>query len=168
MFHSKDIALARLGDVMRGAPSACIMCSLAHGFPADLQRIAENAAGVVVLDQFASRRGHLLAISKVHVECISQLSETAFVQLHTVAWQAARAAKHVLAAPRIWVASLGTQEQLPMSCAHAHLHILPIVETGEAARPAQVLSWSNGVYLYEPEDAVALARAIRSELVPSE
>jgi diadenosine tetraphosphate (Ap4A) HIT family hydrolase len=149
---------------MRDAPSACAMCSLVSGYPADLQVLDENEVAVVVLDQFGSRPGHLLAIPKRHTECMSELLEAEFTALHALAWRGARAVKHVVNASRMWVASLGTQELVPMSCAHAHVHILPITESGDAARPAQVLSWSNGIYMYDAAEQLELAEKIRTQL----
>jgi diadenosine tetraphosphate (Ap4A) HIT family hydrolase len=164
MWCDKATALAKLEHVMRGAPSACAMCSLVLGYPSDLQVLTENEVAVVVLDQFGSRHGHLLAIPRRHVECMIELNEPEFIALHALAWRAARAVKQVTNASRMWVASLGTQELVPMSCAHAHVHILPITESGDAARPAQVLSWSNGVYVYDAAEQLELAERIRGQL----
>jgi hypothetical protein len=42
------------------------------------------------------------------------------------------------------------------------VHVLPLYETGEGARPAHVFSWSAGVLVYEDEEARDLAARLRA------
>ncbi|HEX5098724.1 MAG TPA: hypothetical protein VFV94_04460 [Polyangiaceae bacterium] len=57
---------------------------------------------------------------------------------------------------------LGASAQLPMSFPHFHVHVLPVYETGDGARPAHVFSWSAGVLVYEDAEAGELARTLRA------
>jgi hypothetical protein len=43
-----------------------------------------------------------------------------------------------------------------MSFPHYHLHVIPIYEDDERARPARVLSWTSGVVVYEDDEAASL------------
>lgn len=49
-----------------------------------------------------------------------------------------------------------------MSFPHFHVHVLPVYETGDGARPAHVFSWSAGVLVYEDAEAGELARTLRA------
>ena len=66
---------------------------------------------------------------------------------------------------RVYVASLGAVQALPMSFPHHHTHVVPIYETGERARPANVFSWSSGVVRYAQAEARELRASLRSALV---
>ena len=54
---------------------------------------------------------------------------------------------------------------LPTSYAHAHVHVVPVDEVDERARPAAVFSWSSGVVVYEPGEGEALAAELGRGLV---
>jgi diadenosine tetraphosphate (Ap4A) HIT family hydrolase len=40
-----------------------------------------------------------------------------------------------------------------MTYSHYHMHVIPVYETDERARPARVLSWSEGVVMYDDAEA---------------
>jgi len=48
-----------------------------------------------------------------------------------------------------------------MSFPHFHIHVLPVYDTDERARPAHVFSWSAGVLVYEDDEAHALSERLR-------
>jgi diadenosine tetraphosphate (Ap4A) HIT family hydrolase len=158
----KAEGLERLAASMAGTAFACPICAIAHNQVPEIEVIHATPRHQVVLDNFASRPGHLLVLPVAHIEDITELSRADFIELHDLAWQAARALTRVYSPRRIWVASLGSHTTLPMSCPHAHLHVLPITEEGEASRPAQVLSWSTSLYAFEPGEAAATADGIRA------
>jgi len=60
----------------------------------------------------------------------------------------------------VYLAQLGSPEDLPTTYAHAHVHVIPLVDTGESARPAAVFSWTSGVPVYDPGEAETLAAAL--------
>jgi diadenosine tetraphosphate (Ap4A) HIT family hydrolase len=68
--------------------------------------------------------------------------------------------------PRIFVAELGSAEPLATgtSFPHVHIHVVPIHQRGEEARPAQVFSWTSGIVAYRPEEAASLVAALRVRL----
>ncbi len=137
----------------------CVMCRLAHVASAH-EWIAEGEHGVVVLDGYGATRGHLLVIAKAHVERTSTLEWPVYSELQRLVWDSNRALERALRPARVYVATLGSSRQLPMSFPHHHTHVVPIYETDERARPANVFSWSSGVVRY----AEAEARRLRAEL----
>ena len=147
-----EASVAALSPVFDG----CVMCSLAHGEEDGLVvHRTENA--VVVLDRFASSRGHLLVVLNDHHEDLMQLEWPLYQAVQRLAWEATRALQAVLAPRRIYVAALGSPAQIAKSYPHLHLHVVPIFETGDAARPARVFSWTQGVWIYEAHEARTLA-----------
>jgi diadenosine tetraphosphate (Ap4A) HIT family hydrolase len=159
----KDQALAQL-ELERERSTAfggCVMCRLASAEHAH-EWIAESAHGVVTLDGYGATRGHLLVIARRHVERGSDLDWPVFSDLQRLVWQASRALQAELSPARVYVASLGAIRPLPMSFPHHHTHVVPIYETDERARPANVFSWSSGVVRYSAAEAEQLCSRLRS------
>lgn len=153
----RDEALAAL----TAAPDGCAMCALADPARDPHHVVAACDDAVVRLDLYGSTHGHLLVVLRGHETRIEALAWTRYEALQRAAWRASRALARALAPRRVWVASLGAPEALPMSFPHAHLHVVPIHEGGEAARPARVLSWSSGVVVYGDEEARTLVDSLR-------
>ena len=49
-----------------------------------------------------------------------------------------------------------------MTYSHYHVHVIPVYETDERARPARVLSWSEGVVMYDDDEALQLRQRVAS------
>lgn len=158
----KDQALAELEQEtqLAAAFGGCVMCRLANAQNAH-NFIAESEHGVVVLDGFAATRGHLLVIAKTHVERAASLEWSVYADLQKLVWQATRVVEVELRPERVYVAALGASRTLPMSFPHHHVHVIPVYETGEKARPAHVFSWSSGVERYAQEEATTLSAQLR-------
>jgi histidine triad (HIT) family protein len=151
----KDVALARLHahrQQLLGDGATCVMCALAHGH-GDLPFIAKNEHAVVLLDRFACRYGHLMVIPRLHLERLSQLPWEVFEGVQRLTFEAARAIDACLKPARVFTATLGAAVELPMTYSHYHVHVIPVNETDERARPARVLSWSEGVVVYDDAEA---------------
>jgi histidine triad (HIT) family protein len=159
---NKDEALEQLEQerAQSTAFGGCVMCRL--GSPLNAHDwIADSEHGVVVLDGYGATRGHLLVISKGHVERTSQLTWDVYSDLQRLVWQSTRVVEQELKPRRVYVAALGASEQLPMSFPHYHCHVVPVYEAGDAARPSNVFSWSGGVERYSQEEAQKLAERLR-------
>jgi len=50
--------------------------------------------------------------------------------------------------------------ELPQTYSHYHVHVIPVYETDERARPARVLSWSEGVVVYDDGEADGICREL--------
>lgn len=158
---SKAEALEQLEAEHRRPDRAteCTMCELA--LFAVAAPIAESEHGVVVLDGFGATVGHLLVISRRHVERGSELEWPVYADLQRLVWEATRAVEHALSPARVYTAALGATVDVPTSFRHFHLHVVPVYATDERARPAHVFSWSSGVVRYEPEEAARLSSRLR-------
>jgi len=137
------------------------MCALARG-ASGAPLVAESPHSVVLLDRFACRYGHLMVIPRLHVERLSELSWELYADVQRLCFEAARAVDRRLAPARVFTASLGAAVELPMTYSHFHMHVIPVFETDERARPARVLSWSEGVVVYDDVEALRLAEELRA------
>jgi diadenosine tetraphosphate (Ap4A) HIT family hydrolase len=159
---SKDEALAQLGAhkrVLLSGGAGCVMCALAKGGGAPA-RIAESAHAVVLLDRFACRYGHLMVVAKKHVERAADLSWDVFSDIQRLVFEANQALEACFKPARVFTATLGAAVELPMTYSHYHVHVIPVCETDERARPARVLSWSEGVVVYDDAEAEQLRRLL--------
>lgn len=160
---TKSDALAELAQHKRELlrePSECVMCALAEGRDRMLV-IAQEPAGSVVLDRFGNRAGHLLVIGRRHVARGTELGWPEYSELQRLAYQACQALESLLSPLRVYVAALGSQQELPMTYAHYHLHVVPVAEEGERGRPAQVFSWNEGVVTYTDAEAAELVTDVK-------
>ena len=158
----KEQALARLAEHKRtllAGGTGCVMCALAGG-KADLTPVRENRHAVVLLDRFACRYGHLLVIPRQHFEHLSQLPWELFAEVQKLTFEAARAIDACLKPARVFTATLGAAVELPMTYSHYHMHVIPVYETDERARPARVLSWTEGVVVYDDAEARDLCQKL--------
>jgi diadenosine tetraphosphate (Ap4A) HIT family hydrolase len=135
-----------LAAVAAGRSSACGMCEAAQAAP-----IAISEHAVAVLDRYAARPGHVLVVLRRHTERIERLAWPEYEALHQLAWRVAGALDRVLAPRRVYIAALGSVEPLATSFPHVHLHIVPLADGGEADRPASVLTWENGMYVFDDD-----------------
>jgi diadenosine tetraphosphate (Ap4A) HIT family hydrolase len=154
--------LAQNRRALLGEADGCVMCALVRRAPESPELVAESTNGVVLLDRFGSRPGHSIVISKPHIEDTTALGWPIYGELQRLAYDACSAIERAFAPARTFVAVLGASEQLPMSFPHFHIHVLPIFETDERARPAHVFSWSSGVLVYEDEEAREFTARLRA------
>jgi len=161
---SKEAALARLAehkhDLLAGR-DGCVMCALAKGHAGSML-VAESAHGVVLLDRFACRRGHLMVVAKQHVERASSLSWSVYCDLQRLTFDATCVIDACFEPARVFTATLGAAVELPQTYPHFHVHVIPVYETDERARPARVLSWSEGVVIYDDAEAEEMCRNLRA------
>jgi diadenosine tetraphosphate (Ap4A) HIT family hydrolase len=160
---AKDAALTRLAEhkhELFAGESGCVMCALANGGARSVL-VRESTHGAVLLDRFGSRYGHLLVIAKKHIEQASALDWTVYVDLQRLVFDATRVIDDCFKPARVFTATLGASAELLQTYPHYHVHVIPVYETDERARPARVLSWSEGVVVYEDAEAVAICEELR-------
>lgn len=158
----KDAALAQLAvhrERLLTDGATCVMCALAQG-RADVPFIAQNEHAVVLLDRLGCRTGHLMIIPKQHVERLSDLPWEIFIDVQRLVYEAPRAIDACLKPARVFTATLGAAVELPMTYSHHHVHVIPVYETDERARPARVLSWTEGVVVYDDDEARELSQRL--------
>ena len=139
----------------------CVMCAIASGEHDPELVVQRSDAGVIVVDRFAATRGHVMVVLPEHVEHVARLEWERYAALQRLAWEAARALDVLLKPRRIFVAALGASALLSKTFPHLHLHVVPVYEDGEQSRPANVFSWSHGVWVYEEGEGAALASDLR-------
>ncbi|MDB4973449.1 MAG: hypothetical protein JWN48_1790 [Myxococcaceae bacterium] len=140
----------------------CLPCGLVARASERLDILAENEHGLVVLNRYAQRRGHLMVWSKRHAEHVHELAWPAYTALQRLAYEACVALQRALQPVRVYSALLGSTTPLTISYAHLHVHVIPVFERDERARPARVFSWSEGIVLYEDHEAAALTAQLRA------
>jgi len=159
----KQAALAQLQahkhELLAGA-GGCVMCALANG-GAGAMLVAESAHGAVLLDRFGCRYGHLLVVGKQHVERASELDWAVYSDLQRLTFDAICVIDACFEPARVFTATLGAAVELPQTYSHYHVHVIPVYETDERARPARVLSWSEGVVVYDELEAERICRDLR-------
>ena len=151
----------------RAAMSACVMCALATGAADPTLRIRDDEHAVVVLDRYASTRGNLLVLARRHVERMTELPIAVHLDMQRLVFEANVALEAVFSPRRIYTATLGspsamTTDPPSMSFPHLHVHVVPIHEDGESARPAAIFSWTAGIGLYDDAEAAEIVRDLRA------
>ncbi len=158
---TKEVALALLAEhkqSLLASGASCVMCELAKNGGEGC--VAESRHAVVMLDRFACRYGHLMVIPRRHVERMSDIDWEVFVDVQRLVFEAGRAVEACFKPARVFTATLGAAAELPQTYSHYHVHVIPVFETDERARPARVLSWSEGVVIYDDEEASEVCRQL--------
>lgn len=137
------------------------MCATAMDGAAGGEILAANDAAVAVLARYWVRRGHILVVLRRHVESIRALPWEEYASAQRLAWEAARAAESALGAKRVYVAALGAVAPLATTFPHHHVHVVPLYDGGESDKPSRVLTWSEGIGVYEAGEAAEIAAALR-------
>ena len=91
------------------------MCALVDRAEQAKERVWSDPTGVVLLDRFGSRPGHLLIISRAHVEDTADLPYPDYEALQRLAYRGCQVLRHCLSPVRIFNAVLGASAQVPMS-----------------------------------------------------
>ncbi|MCB9592618.1 MAG: HIT domain-containing protein [Sandaracinaceae bacterium] len=148
----RDTALARIDA---DASEGCVPCALARA----RDPLMASTHAVATLSRFPVRWGHVLVVFREHWVTLEEVSPAAWADATALAHAAGRAVERALTPARCYVASLGTSEpDLPMTFPHLHFHVIPVGEPG--ARPAEVLTWRDGVYEGTAEEWDALRAAL--------
>lgn len=169
---SKDEALADMAALGfdRDASGRCAMCDLTQARrnvgPGAALLVKEDEHAVVVLDRYASTRGNLLVVVRRHVERTTDLPLATHLEIQRLVYEANVTLEKVFAPRRIYTATLGSPsasatDPPAMSFPHLHVHVVPVHEDGESARPSVVFSWTAGVWLYDEGEAERVAASIR-------
>src|SRR5262245_28081213 len=108
--------------------------------------LASNGVAVALLDRFAARPFHVVVVLRRHAERLTDLTLEEYAAVQRLAWEAAQALERLLSPKRIYVAALGAAQRIATSFPHYHVHVVPLLSGGPEDRPAEVLTWSNGVY----------------------
>ena len=95
-----------------------------------------------------------------HVERASALDWAVYADLQRLVFDATHVVDGFFKPARVFTATLGAAVELPQTYSHYHVHVIPVYETDERARPARVLSWSEGVVVYDDAEAEGICREL--------
>jgi ATP adenylyltransferase len=154
LWLSRDEALRRIREE-RGEVS-CLMCALRDGLAGPRFVVAEDEDLVVLLPRYVRSWGHLLVILRPHVTGFGQVDDAQWARVNAAALRAARVVEEIQRPRRVYLASTGSSAgELTQSSAHLHIHALPVHQTD--ARPADLFSWTEGLYT-APDEVFASLR----------
>jgi diadenosine tetraphosphate (Ap4A) HIT family hydrolase len=145
---SRDEALRRIRA--EGGDFTCLMCALRDGQAGPRFVIAEDDDAVVLLPRYVRSWGHILVILRPHVTGFAAVDEAQWARVNAAALRAARVVEQVQRPRRVYLASTGSSGgELTQSSAHLHIHALPVHQPTD--RPADLFSWSDGLYTASDE-----------------
>jgi diadenosine tetraphosphate (Ap4A) HIT family hydrolase len=166
MFIDRQLALRTVRREVRDLPahfSGCVMCSLVAHTP-KTHIVVRSRRSVAVLARFGVRRGHILVVMRNHREQWAEVTWKEWEDAQRLAWEISRALETTLGAKRVYVASLGSARQKPMTFPHHHLHVVPTYYGDRRDRPADVFTWQRGVVMPTEDEAIELTTRIRKAL----
>ena len=137
------------------------MCGLVDAYPSDVKVLAKTRHAIAVLSRYQLRRGHVLVLSRRHVETWKDVTWTEWRDVQRLAFEAARAIERAFDPVRVYAATLGANGRVaPTSFPHLHVHVVPIYEDDERGKPANVFTWRHGLSKPTAREANALQRAL--------
>lgn len=156
---SRAQALARIRE--EGGRPDCLMCAIRDRRSGPVYSIYEDEQMLVMLPRYVRRWGHLMVMPKAHVVSYAEIDEAAWLEASRLALVAARVIERVQRPRRCYVASTGSSAgELTQTSRHLHLHVIPLYAADD--KPSDIFSWSEGVYVGEPEEWEVLRDAYRA------
>lgn len=146
---SREEALSRIqAEVGDGA---CLMCALRDDRAGDRWVVADEDDMLVVLPRYVRRWGQVLVLPKPHVTSFNEIDEAMWLRACSFARRAARAVEAELRPRRCYLASTGSAAgEITQSSMHLHIHVIPLYQPDD--RPADIFSWSEGVYVADADE----------------
>ncbi len=138
----------------------CLMCAICARQAGPVHVLYEDAEQLVSLPVYVRRWGHVMVTPKCHVTRYSEVDPGLWARTSALAHHAARVVERVRRPRRCYMASTGSSgPELTQSSRHLHIHIIPLYAADD--RPRDVFSWSEGVYVGEPEEWATLLESYR-------
>lgn len=145
--------------------NGCMMCALAQpSWDEDLV-VARNESALLRLNRIPSRPKELMVVLREHHERVTEVSSRVYGQVFALVHAAARVLELDEDVLRVFVAQLGAPDAILTSYPHLHVHVVPLYEGGEEARPSRVFSFSSAVYTYEDGEGARVAERLRRSAV---
>jgi diadenosine tetraphosphate (Ap4A) HIT family hydrolase len=158
----KPEALQLLEAYKRSLPAFdCLLCALSRESLCEARTITSDAHGVVLLNRFGQRPGHVMVVPRCHATHVPELPWPTYAALQRLAYDANTAVARVLKPVRIYNAVFGSTATVAQSFKHLHIHVLPIYEANDTARPSRAFTWTEGIFVYEDAEARELTNALR-------
>ncbi|MBI3510755.1 MAG: HIT family protein [Bacteroidetes bacterium] len=139
-FISKEEALSRLQ--MENSNRSCLLCELLK--TKSEFTVAEDEETIVFLSRYPRFWGQIIVAAKIHSEKFSELKDKTWKNMNEHALKAARILEKKFSPARCYIASVGSEQNLPMTCPHIHFNIIPVMNLN--LKPSEVFTWSNGLF----------------------
>lgn len=147
-----------------GGRPQCLMCAIRDRAVGPVYAVHEDEHMLVMLPRYVRRWGHLMIMPKAHVVSYSEVDPAVWLEACRLSLHAARVIEQVQAPRRCYVASTGSSAgELTQTSQHLHVHVIPLYEPDD--KPADIFSWSEGVWVGEPAEWEALRDAYREAWV---
>ncbi len=141
----------------RGAP-ACAFCAVVAG--AEAHRVHEDDAVVAFLDRAPLIKGHVLVVTRAHIETFDDLPREMLEPLFSVVQRVSRAFQSVLGADGSYTA---INTRISQSVPHVHVHVVPRRKGDGLFRAGMI--WIRR--RYEDDEAAQLAARLREAIAAS-
>ena len=153
-------ALARI--VAEGGSPACLMCAIRDHKVGPTYVVYEDDEQLVSLPRYVRRWGQLNVMPKAHVATFNDVADAVWERTSRLALHAARVAERVMQPRRVYVASTGSSAgELTQTSVHLHIHVSPLYLPDD--KPADIFSWTEGVYVAEHDEWEQLRAKYRAE-----
>jgi diadenosine tetraphosphate (Ap4A) HIT family hydrolase len=154
---TREEALRRIqAEVGEGV---CLMCALRDDRAGERWVVADEDDMLVVLPRYVRRWGQVLVVLKPHVTSFTDVDEEMWLRASRVARHAACVVEAELKPLRCYLASTGSAAgEITQSSMHLHIHVIPLYQPDD--RPADIFSWSSGVYVADTEEWRALCEKL--------
>jgi diadenosine tetraphosphate (Ap4A) HIT family hydrolase len=117
--------------------------------------VYEDDEQLVSLPRYVRRWGQLTVTPKAHVTSYLEVDDRVWARSNELALHAARVAERVMKPRRCYLASTGSSAgELTQTSMHLHIHVIPLYQPDD--KPADIFSWSEGVYVAEDHEWEAL------------
>jgi len=102
-----------------------------------------------------------MVMPKAHVVSYSEVDPALWLEASALSLKAARVIERVQQPRRCYVASTGSSAgELTQTSRHLHVHVIPLYQPDD--KPSDIFSWSEGVYVADEPEWLALRDAYRS------
>ena len=134
-----------------GKSPPCLMCAINERRVGAVYSIYEDDELLVMLPRYVRRWGHVLVTPKPHHTAFSTVDPVLWARTNQLAHQAARMLERVMQPRRVYIASTGSSAgEITQSSMHLHIHVIPLYEPDD--KPADIFSWTGGIYIGEPAE----------------
>ncbi len=149
--------------VQRTVNGPCFICQILAGNP-DYQHhlVYQDEVAIAFLDKYPPLYGHTLVAPVQHREQVTgDFTMAEYLALQERVYAVSEALRQELAAERVYILSLGSQQ----ANAHVHWHISPL-PPGVPLEEQQyaALSWESGVLKLSPDEMAGLANRLARRL----
>jgi diadenosine tetraphosphate (Ap4A) HIT family hydrolase len=129
-------------ELQKNKSGNCFLCSLINGNAKFI--LEKNNSVTVFLSEYPRFWGQIMIAPNIHSEKFFELDENTWKEMNHFALKSARILEKLFSPVRCYIASTGSPENLPMTCPHNHINVIPVYDA--TLKPAQVFTWANGLY----------------------